>query len=148
MPTDGPDAARHQRIADDHRALKALLARIDEALDQRNKSVAEVGDLLGELGDRLIRHFTLEEEGGYFAEALTHAPRLVAKANELLAQHPRMCTRASELVQLASAESPTETWWRQTRERFLAFQEELLKHERAEDGLLQEAYQRDLGAND
>lgn len=76
------------------------------------------------------------------------APRLVTRANELLAQHPKMCTQATELCKLAAATERADDWWQETASRFQAFKKELLAHESKEDSLLQEAYQQDLGAND
>ena len=148
MPSESPEMKHHQKLLEDHQALKDLLARIERALQKRDLPIPEVGKLLGELGDRLVKHFELEEQGGYFAEALLQAPRLVARANELLAQHPKMCTQADKLLELAGAEENAEGWWQKTRERFLAFKEEVMRHESKEDGLLQEAYQQDIGAND
>jgi len=148
MQPDSPEMKHHRKLLEDHQALKELLVRIEQALEKRDIPIPEVGKLLGELGDRLVKHFELEEQGGYFAEALLQAPRLVARANDLLAQHPKMCTQADRLLELAAAEGNADDWWKKTRERFLAFKEELLKHESKEDGLLQEAYQQDLGAND
>jgi len=148
MASESPEMKRHQKLLEDHQALKDLLARIERALHKRDLAVSEVGKLLGELGYRLVKHFELEEQGGYFAEALLQAPRLVARANELLAQHPKMCTRANDLLQLAGAEENAEAWWQKTQERFLAFKEELMMHEIKEDSLLQDAYQQDIGAND
>ena len=148
MPSESPEMKHHQKLLEDHQALKDLLARIEQALQQRDLPISEVGTLLGELGDRLVKHFELEEQGGYFAEALLQAPRLVARANELLAQHPKMCTQANSLLQLAGAEESADQWWQETGKRFLAFKEEVMKHESKEDSLLQEAYHQDIGAND
>lgn len=143
-----PELKAYQEVLQSHQFLKALLKEIEEALDRRQHSIAEVSDMLARLGDELIKHFALEEDGGYFAEALVRAPQLVARANDLLAQHPKMSTQVKGvLMQLAPA-GPDEQWWRETQRRFLAFQNELLKHERSEDKLLQEAYTQDLGSHD
>lgn len=132
-----------------HRELRALLERIDEAFQSPTSSVEEIAQLLGQLGDRLVYHFTSEEEGGYFAEALLHSPRLIAKANALLDQHPKMCTRAKSLtMELQRAEATTGEWKTYTAELFRAFRDELMHHERQENILLQEAYQCDIGTND
>lgn len=132
-----------------HRELRALLARIDQAFQRPTATVEEISQLLGQLGDRLVYHFTSEEEGGYFAEALTHAPQLIAKANALLDQHPKMCTKAKALkVELHRAEASIDEWRTRTAELFWAFRDELLRHEMQENVLIQEAYQRDMGVND
>ena len=69
------NSPNYERVLADHRALKDLLARIDRALAERTASIDSVSDLLAKLGDRLVRHFSMEEDGGYFAEALTR-PRV------------------------------------------------------------------------
>lgn len=148
MDSPSPEFEAHQKILEGHRALKDLLARVEEALAEKTASIAEVSALLGRLGDQLVKHFELEEAGGYFAEALEHAPRLISRANDLMNQHPKMTARARELAEAADPEQAPDAWWQQTAERFKAFQEELLKHERNEDGLIQEVYHRDLGEND
>ena len=148
MHADPADLTHHQKLLDDHRELKALMERIDQVLDTRSLTIAEAGKLLGELGDRLIKHFAFEEEGGYFGDALLQAPRLVSRANDLLAQHPKMCRQADKLCQLAMAKENSERWWQTTAERFRAFKEELLLHEQQENGLIQEAYHQDIGDND
>ena len=139
----------YQENATRHRELKALLARIEQSLAERTATIDEVSDLLGQLGDRLVKHFAMEEDGGYFAEVLLHAPQLISKANALLAQHPKMCAQAKEITVEVSAREPAgDDWWEHTGELFRAFREELNRHEKQEDGLLQEAYSRDIGAND
>ena len=149
MDTSSPQFEAYRAILAQHQALDAMLARIDRALTERIATAAEVGELLLQLGDRLAKHFATEEDGGYFAEALTHAPQLVAKANQLLAQHPMMCTRAQELVSAVQIPPPKESeWWEETTRRFRAFRDELSKHETRENVLLQEAYGRDIGSHD
>lgn len=142
-----PNLEAYERIVEEHRLLKALLDQIEQMLQERKALVGEVCTLLGQLGDRLERHAVLEEEEGYFEEALQRAPQLIAAANELMAQHPKLCSLARDLVPDAGAETP-DAWWEETGERFGRFKQELLKHERKEDGLLQEAYNRDIGSQD
>jgi hypothetical protein len=149
MASHTPPHQALETLLVEHRQLKGLLEKIDRALEQRRDTIDQVGDLLGQLGDRLIKHFALEEEGGYFAEAVLHAPQLVSKANALLAQHPRICTQAVTMArEIRRQQAADEDWWQQTAIRFRAFREELLRHERHENGLLQEAYTQDLGAHD
>jgi uncharacterized protein YyaL (SSP411 family) len=148
MQHDSPEFQKYQKLLDDHRALKTLLGQIDQALTRRETGIPAVSKLLGELGDRLVKHFAVEEKEGYFADILLHAPQLVARANELMAQHPKMCTAADTLLQLSAAEENAESWWQTTRQRFEAFRRELLLHEKSEDGLLQEAFSQDIGSHD
>jgi len=148
MESDQPATPDFEKVLQDHRALLQLLEKIGQVLSAGSGSTEEVVQMLGQLGDRLVKHFALEEEGGYFAEALAGAPQLISRANELLHQHPRMSAEARKLIELSDKVSDAQQWWKATRTRFEAFRSELLKHEQLENSLLQEAYQRDLGAQD
>jgi iron-sulfur cluster repair protein YtfE (RIC family) len=150
MNAESPEQQAFRAILAQHQELKALLARIDEALAAREATIPQVGELLAELGDRLVKHFATEEDGGYFAEALAHAPQLVSKANRLLAQHPMMQSRAEQIVAETESLPPggADAWWEETSRRFRAFRDELLRHETRENALLQEAYSRDIGSHD
>jgi iron-sulfur cluster repair protein YtfE (RIC family) len=142
------DVTAYEIVLREHRRLKDLLTRVDLALTQRTSSISEVASLLAQLGDQLIKHFALEEDGNYFADLMLRAPQLISRANALMAQHPKMCTRVRELaVDLAAPQGPND-WWQETRRRFDAFRAELLRHETCENGLLQDAYVQDLGAHD
>ena len=148
MPEASPEFEQFQKIQDQHRQLKDLLAQIESALKDRSGPIDVVVDLVGQLGHQLTKHFQTEEAGGYFADALYEAPQLVNRANDLMLQHPRMTKSARKLAAAADPETNPELWWDQTAERFEAFREELDKHERDEDRLIQEAYNRDIGMND
>jgi len=149
MSGHGEDDPVYQENAARHRELKALLTRIGQCLEEQSATIEEVSDMLAQLGDRLVKHFAMEEDGGYFADVLLHAPQLVSKANALLAQHPKMCTQARDLAQeIAICSRAQPDWWQHTAELFRAFRNEFSRHEKQEDGLLQEAYTRDIGAHD
>lgn len=143
-----PEYRAYLEIQDDHRKLKELLARIDGLLAAQNASETEVTDLLALLGDVLVKHFALEEKDSYFGDALTHAPRLVAKANELMNQHPKMAWKAQQLGQSTTDQCGSAQWWQETRLRFRQFMRELIEHETCENRLLQEAYTSDVGTSD
>jgi hypothetical protein len=148
MNSSLPNPQTYDQILQQHRALHELLRQIDATLKARTATIQQISDLLAHLGDCLVRHFFDEEEGGYFSEALLHAPQLIARANELMAQHPKMCDRARDLVLQLEPGLPSEDWWQQTQTRFDSFRAELLRHERGENHLIQEAYYRDLGPGD
>jgi len=148
METRPTDDTGYARILEQHQELKCLLARIDQELVDRKSTVEEVSSLLGQLGDKLIKHFALEEEGSCFSDLMVRAPQLVARANDLMAQHPKICTHVRELVVEIGSGKPAEDWWQETKRRFDAFRAELLKHETHENRLLQEAYTQDIGAHD
>ena len=146
--SERPEFKAFEEVCEAHRKLRARLATIEKALENRTVSIAEISDMLAQLADQLIKHFACEEEGGYFAEALIEAPQLVSHANRLMLQHPKMTAEARELAGVADADAFPDLWWKQTQEQFIAFKEELLRHEKKEDGLIQEAMNRDIGSND
>ena len=128
-------------------SLKSLLAEISSTLAERT-SADSACQLLQRLSDRLSEHFILEEQGGYFAEAMMRSPHLIARANGLMAQHDKLRTAAEEAARLAAAERQAGEFWEAARTRFEALRQSLLNHESGEDSLLQEAYVQDLGASD
>jgi len=149
MSSHGPNPGTHQENLSRHQELKTLLSRIDAALEHRSCSVDEISDMIAQLGDRLIRHFAFEEDGGYFGDALSQAPQLISKANALLAQHPRIRIQADHLASdLRLSDAGSTEWWTRTTQLFRALRDELAHHEQQENVLLQEAYQQDLGTTD
>lgn len=148
MSSSSPESGKFHHVQQQHRELADLLSQIETRLEQRSGPIDEVVRLLGQLGDRLIKHFETEEAGGYFAEALTHAPRLFERANALMLQHPKMTLSSRKLAGAVDPETSPEEWWEQTAERFREFRAELHQHERAEDRLIQEVYMRDIGSHD
>lgn len=137
----------YQLVLDDHKALKDQMAKIELTLQERNVSIAEASRVLAQFGDRLVQHFALEEEGGYFAEAMLQAPQLVSQANALMDQHAQLCTKIRNLA-VISTSVEDEGRWKEIQNRFAQFLAELRIHERSEDDLLQKAYVDDLGAHD
>jgi len=149
MESQRPELRAHQENLAKHQELKALIVAIDEALQRRSATIDEVSRMLAMLGDRLVKRFALEEDGGYFAEAIVHAPQLVSKANALLAQHPKMHILAKNLVLDAPAgDDQSDDWWLRTAALFKAFREEFARHESQENVLIQEAYHQDIGVTD
>ena len=148
MTPASPEFEQFHKVQEEHRQLKDLLGQIESALAERSRPIEEVVDLIGQLGHQLTKHFQTEEAGGYFADALYEAPQLVNRANDLMLQHPKMTKSARKLAEAADPATDPDRWWEQTSERFEALKEELDKHERDEDSLIQEAYMRDIGMND
>ena len=129
-------------------ALRELMCRIGGLLAEQTGTIEQVGALLGELGDQLVKRFALEESHGYLGDALMEAPRLVRRANDLLQQHPKMEAAANFLQHSLDQAQASRQWWAETEQRFKAFSQELDEHERSEDRLLQEAYSLDVEASD
>lgn len=149
MDAQSTEPNAFQSLLAEHVELMNMLEETGRALQERTAGVEAIATLLARLGDRLVKHFALEEEGGYFSEALLCAPQLISKANQLLAQHPYLCAQAERLkADLENRDFAGQDWWQQTWARFCEFRDELMKHEKSENRLLQEAYGRDVGSHD
>jgi hypothetical protein len=147
MDSESSESKKYDEVLEDHKQLKGLLAEIHGALDEK-ADIDRVARMLAQLGDRIVAHFTLEEDGGYFTEAILHSPHLVARANRLMAQHPKLSAKARAVIRGTLEDQGSEAWWQETRRLFDEFREALAQHERGEDELLQEAYTQDIGSND
>lgn len=76
-----------------HHQIHRLLDRLRSAIYGAEGCEIACEDarlLLGDLRDRLERHFAEEEGGGCVDEAVSLCPRLSKQAQDLDAQHPRL----------------------------------------------------------
>ena len=157
--TLGVNGAFLQEIKQDHVELHALLGKTERALrlPSVDRKPRELVYLLFALQHRLAIHFALEEEYGYFEDALEVAPRLSSQAEALRAEHKELfaevCHLADEAEQLL-AEQPDENSSGMPRSLCLIasnyelFRQALEEHERREMELILCAFDDDLGVGD
>lgn len=108
----------------------------------------ELMSILGKLSTALHQHFELEERDGYLGEAVAFAPRFSEEANRLLAQHPILSEELSALLERLRENDFSEAGWPRFIERANRFVKMLVEHERAENDLVQSAYEHDIGDKD
>jgi iron-sulfur cluster repair protein YtfE (RIC family) len=132
----------------EHEALREKLGYIHHVVAAHETRGHELAELLRDLHDALMVHFSNEEFHGFFSEITVHAPQLTGPADKLCAEHKGMLRAAAELAQFADAGAGSEAWWREMKSRFQVFSRQLMHHESEENSLLQQAYQEDIGAND
>jgi uncharacterized protein with von Willebrand factor type A (vWA) domain len=135
-------------VCREHQALGGKIARLRQALAGDVLTGEVIAAMLFDFNDALKEHFTNEEFGGFFGEVTAHAPNLNPEANKLCAEHLEMLHTARQIAQFAIAGGGSHCWWHELNTRFLAFADQLHRHERDEDTLLQRAYQEDIGAHD
>jgi hypothetical protein len=135
-------------IAQDHRVLEMALRDVERALNRHDRARGLVEHQLRNLTELIEAHFAREEAGGYMGEALTRAPRLGGTAERLLAEHVDLLDDAQKLHMLARAGVESMAWWRQIEADFTHLKARLLAHEHAENKLLNEAFNRDIGVTD
>ena len=149
------NAAFLREIKDDNQRLKELFAELRAVLAfrnaQRSLSRHELLERLEDLRDQLATHFALEEAFGYFDEPLVAAPRLAAKAEELRRQHADLFVQFCRLVddaQDAYQREPHPKAFHFVGYRFEQFDDAFQAHEQAENELILEAFNADIGVGD
>lgn len=142
------DRRRRDPIADEHEELMFRLTQFREVLARRKIKPAALVDCIDALSDVVRAHFAHEEVDGYFDHIVQMAPHLTHKIDTLKEQHQAFRQALADLRSFASANPSCSEFWRQLTDSFQCFYERFGEHERTEDALLQEAYERDMGDSD
>lgn len=133
-------------IADEHDELRRLLQQFRTMLAAKNADRRELTVRITALADLIESHFGHEEEeGGYFSEVLAEAPRLQQKIDALRQQHAEFRTTLDKFRALGRGHRGSPHCWQTLELFFDHFIAQFLEHERIENALVQEAYERDLG---
>jgi hemerythrin-like domain-containing protein len=141
-----------ERVRAQHFELYRQLRALEQVLELRSESAATRTErtrvLLIGLRNAMQEHFALEEEGGYFAEALAAAPRLTRRAETLFRHHNELRRRARWLAELLRKADGAEPAWEDFRSELLVFLGDLRTHETEENELMRDAFLDDLAASD
>jgi CBS domain-containing protein len=127
----------------EHAGLQKQIDAVRTAIENQ-EDPARLVAALEAFARRTEEHFRQEETGECFSQACSRAPWLAERIAALLAQHARLREQLQEVVRLASR-PPSRA---KLAERFNAFATLWLAHETAENDLLQDAYNQDLGTKD
>ncbi|MFV2066268.1 MAG: hemerythrin domain-containing protein [Pirellulales bacterium] len=107
---------------------------------------------LERLRDLLAMHFSLEEAFGYFEDPVSAAPRLSCRADALRAEHRELYVMLGEVIDLTEQLQVdgryTAGMADEVFETFQAFSRRFEQHERAENELILEAFDDDIGVGD
>ncbi len=143
----------HEIKVDDMR-LKRLLAHLKTFGKIRPfglNRLPSLAKLLGDFRDQLAFHFTLEEAYGFFDDAIEEAPQISRKVTLLKYQHVQLFDRACSLAAKAeeiAGESPCLRAVARLRRDIRALLARLQEHERAENRLIMDVLNVDLGVGD
>jgi hypothetical protein len=143
-----PPSDQNADLSREHAELLAALEDTGRLLKSLDRSHRKVDRQLGRLAELIESHFTHEENGGYMAEPLARAPRLTTTARQLLGEHAELLDDAKKLQMLARFGVESDGWWRQVEHDFQRLHKRLLAHEHAENKLLHDAWNQDVGAAD
>lgn len=135
-------------IQADHQRLHARLVRLHESLVSASLTEEETTRELAKAEAELEEHFSLEESGGFFIQVRDLLPQLEERARHLMREHQEMRALFRSLratCRWACGESGARSGW---LAEFADFHRRFDEHEHAENDLLYEALQRDVGAGD
>ena len=147
MPGDQLQRDTHE-MHDEHQHLREILQEIERALAERQARPPIVAGFVDDFSSHVLAHFEHEESDGYFAEIVTIAPRLNSQVEQLRAQHDQFRDLLDVMRQFARRGNGSNAWWCEMEVHFRDFTQAFLAHEHAENSLFQEAYDRDIGAED
>ncbi len=150
-----PKTAMAEAIEQDHARLKRLMTALADAAagDVAPWSFSNWKlDLLLQLRDfqgQLLKHFDLEEAGGFMAGILSVAPHQARQVEQLEAEHRRILADLDGLLAaLKQAEDAPAAFLPEGRRRLGALLALIRAHEAAECALIQEVYYQDYGVKD
>jgi CBS domain-containing protein len=135
--------AEHKRLALLIDRMRLIAQAPDDAASADRWRAVLARDL-DKLSSMLAAHFQAEERNGYMSGVLERAPALAHQVEVLLRQHKEMREQFVQLNRAVQGGQGLEAV-RDGLRRALAM---LVHHEQQENELVQEAYQRDVGAGD
>ncbi len=126
--------------------LREELSRLERAAHAPADAMPlELRNSLERVRASLLEHFRLEEANGYLSDVRRRAPQLDRPAEQLLEEH-RTLARALDTL-LAEAGRPRLAG-PVLRDRVLVWVEQVRAHRSRENLLAEEAFNRDVGAED
>ena len=148
------NAAFLKEIKDVNQDLWEIVAALREVTCNpyhvRSRRYQFVG-MLEDLRDHLALHFALEEAYGYFDEPLQVDPRLCTRAKDLRAQHQELYLKVCDLIDHAMELHDghnLNTLARMLVAEYSEFDAQLQLHEQAENDLIQQEWDDDIGGGD
>jgi iron-sulfur cluster repair protein YtfE (RIC family) len=138
-------AHEHRELQHRLKELRRLAARpVSE--DKLPAVLTEISEALLSLRLQMESHFRKEEAGGVIEEAVTRIPRLAGAAAHIQSEHPELLQRLDKALRMAEVTGPKSADWEKTRLAVDEFTTAMLTHEAAENRLLQQGFNEDLGA--
>ena len=141
-----------QEIKDDDRRLKRLLNQFRQLVVGRSMTDLDglrLETLIREVRDRIVFHFALEEAYGYFEDPITVAPRLCDRIEQLRSEHGELHADACRIMDaLGESESRARLNLAAIQEMCCEFLHRFDAHEAAENALIVQAFNEDIGVGD
>ena len=148
MATHTSETSAFEQAQKEHEQLRERIKFLHQRIDVRPASADEIAKLLRELRAALETHFRNEECDGFFDQIVTRAPQLSRQAQKLTHEHVDLLQQTDALIHLADGSAGEPICPATLAAQFHDFSKLLMHHESEENGMLQSAYQDDLGTKD
>jgi iron-sulfur cluster repair protein YtfE (RIC family) len=148
MTTETSADSVYEQTHLEHEQLRERIKFLHQRFEARPATPDEIVRLLSELRAALATHFNNEECEGFFEQIVTRAPQLSRQALKLTHEHVDMLERLDAIVRAAEIAAAESVIPAELSARFHEFSKTLMHHESEENGMLQSAYQDDLGTKD
>lgn len=148
MATETSAESVYEQTRREHEQLRERIKFLHQRFDSRSATPDEIARLLRELRAALATHFSNEECEGFFEQIVTRAPQLSRQAQKLTHEHVDMLERLDAIVRAADISAAEAVFPAELGARFHDFSKTLMHHESEENGMLQSAYQDDIGTKD
>jgi hypothetical protein len=153
--TYGTDNLSTEQIEADHVRLKAVMASISDDLD-RSVTPSEFSAWkttfilsLRDFQSQLLKHFDLEEDGGFIEDMKRLAPQWMHRIEGVERDHDRLRKRLREIISdLKACRSYSEYREMACKGRIIQLIDHLHEHEREETDMIQLAHNQVYGAGD
>ena len=126
-----------------HASLLEQLRRLEEAVTEQ--SLPEFRDRLRAVRIQIAEHFRFEEQDGYMETVRKQQPRLERAVRELGAEHPQLLQALDAIVADTRTAAALSTTVRQSVQAWI---DRVRQHEACENGLVQNAFNQDISAED
>lgn len=141
-----------QEIKEDDLRLQRLLHEFRQVIASR--PLIQIGGqrlaaLVSDVRDHVAFHFALEEAYGYFEDPVAVAPRLCDRVEELRAEHVELFTevcRIADVFEDSSPDLPSDLL--AVQDMCCEFLGRFEAHEAAENALISQAFNEDIGVGD
>jgi iron-sulfur cluster repair protein YtfE (RIC family) len=135
-------------LKEEHREVHALVSGVRrqvEALTGADlpRQLPVVRRVLGDLRQRLARHFAEEEGGGCLEEAAARLPRLGAAVQQIENEHPRLLAQLDAVLDRVRGTLDAQAW-PDVLVGFGDFARALAQHEALENRVLEQGFNEDL----
>lgn len=128
-----PDVVRRDHPQD-------IMEEITDLFYESADAVARLRDRVAKLTEQIAERFAAEEQSGRYDDALSSAPWLTARAQELRQQHVQLVETLHGIQRLCESSDGPVSWWQQVQKEFEEFTELLQEHEAGELNLVEELH--------